>query len=204
MELPTPLILASASPRRRELLAHLDLPFVVQVADIDETPLAHEGAMALALRLAREKAAAVAQRAPTDAVILAADTVVAVDDQLLGKPDDRAMARQMMKRLSGRGHSVVTAVAVAGQGVVVAEAVTTKVWLRPICDAEIDWYWDSGEPADKAGGYAIQGIGGRFVERIDGSYSNVVGLPLVETERLLQRWLSQVPTAKGGNANQTG
>ena len=183
-----PLILASASPRRRELLAHLGRPFSVLVADIDETPLAGEGAVEMALRLACGKARAVASHAPADALILAADTVVAVDDQLLGKPADRAMARQMLKRLSGRSHQVVTAMALCGHGQLLSEAVTTMVWMRPISDGEMDDYWDSGEPADKAGSYAIQGIGGRFVERIDGSYSNVVGLPLVECERLLQRW----------------
>lgn len=183
-----PLILASASPRRRELLASLDRAFTIQVADIDESPLANEDAATLALRLAREKAAAVRANCAQPALVLAADTVVSIDGQLLAKPVDAADSQRMLQLLAGREHQVITAIALDDDQQQQAQAVTTRVWFRPLTLAECKWYWASGEPADKAGGYAIQGLGSRFIERIDGSYSNVVGLPLVETERLLQQW----------------
>ncbi len=183
-----PLILASASPRRRELLASLTLPFTIQVADIDENPLPGEDAPTLALRLARAKAAAVVASCTQPALVLAADTVVSIDGQLLAKPVDGADSQRMLQLLAGREHQVITAIALDDGQRQQAQAVTTRVWFRPLTTAECDWYWASGEPADKAGGYAIQGLGSRFIERIDGSYSNVVGLPLVETERLLQLW----------------
>lgn len=181
------LILASASPRRRELLAHLGLQFAVHVADVDETPQAGETAVGLALRLAQRKALAVSRVVADGSVIVAADTVVSVEDLLLGKPVDRDDSRRMLKRLSGRNHQVTTGVAVACGACIESLAVVTQVWMRPISDDEMEQYWTGGEPHDKAGSYAIQGIGGRFVERIEGSYSNVVGLPLVETERLLMQ-----------------
>jgi len=183
-----PLILASASPRRRELLASLALPFTIQVADIDESPLPGEDAPPLALRLARAKAAAVVTSCHQPALALAADTVVSIDGQLLAKPVDAADSQRMLQLLGGREHQVITAIALNDGQRQQAQAVTTRVWSRPLTAAECSWYWASGEPADKAGGYAIQGLGSRFIGRIDGSYSNVVGLPLVETERLLQLW----------------
>lgn len=181
----TRLILASGSPRRRAFLETLGLRFDVVPAEIDETPGAAEGAREYVQRLASEKAATVGQRRP-DAVVLAADTTVVRDGRVLGKPEDDGHARAMLRELEGRTHQVLTAVALggAGRGATVVE---TEVKFRALSDAEIDWYVASREPVDKAGGYAIQGLAGAFVERIDGSYSNVVGLPLVETLELLRR-----------------
>ncbi len=195
----TTLVLASASPRRRELLALLGLPFDVRPADLDETPQPGEGASALVLRLARAKAAAVAAASPVTGrsagplVVLAADTVVALGDEVFGKPVDDADARRMLGALSGRTHRVLTGVALAVRAVgapptearVLAEVVTTEVTMVVLPAAHIDWYVARGEPRDKAGAYAIQGRGGLFVDRIAGSWDNVVGLPLVATRRLL-------------------
>lgn len=179
------LVLASASPRRRELLCQLGLQFSTKVPEVDERPSPDETPQAMALRLARAKASAVLSQLAPHAVVLAADTVVCVDEDSLGKPADAAAAAAMLQRLSGRTHTVVTAVAV-GCGADVRTAVsTTRVWMRELDATEIDHYVASGEPMDKAGGYAIQGRGAAFVSRIDGSYSGVVGLPLFETLALL-------------------
>lgn len=181
------LLLASASPRRRQFLLELGFSFELVAAPTDETPRDGEPADQLARRLAREKAAAALTSLP-GAVVLAADTVVVLDDEPLGKPRDEADFRRMMRALSGRTHEVVTGVAarVIG-GETYDDAVHTRVTFRPLDDAQIDWYWATGEPHDKAGGYAIQGRAGAFIERIDGSHSNVIGLPLVETLALLER-----------------
>lgn len=185
LEDPTSLVLASASPRRRDLLSQLGLRFTVAAADLDETPLAGEAADAYVLRLARAKARAVAGRFP-GAWVLAADTTVALGSELLGKPADAAEARQMLSRLSGRAHSVYTGVALAGR----AEAdtvVRSGVTFRTLTAGEIDWYVGTGEPLDKAGAYAVQGRGGFLVASVDGSPTNVIGLPLGETLELLAR-----------------
>ncbi|MET0402605.1 MAG: Maf family protein [Cystobacter sp.] len=182
----TRLVLASASPRRRELLGQLGITFEVSAANIDETPRQGEAAGAYVLRLAREKARAVAQRHP-DAWVLAADTTVALDDALLGKPADAAEARQMLGRLSGRSHAVHTGVALAGPGGEHALEVRTGVTFRALNPGEIDWYVGTGEPMDKAGSYAMQGKGGFLVASLEGSPTNVIGLPLGETLGLLTR-----------------
>ena len=227
---PRRLVLASASPRRAELLALLGLPFDVQVADVDETPLPGEAAAALVERLAREKALAVARRlvpagpdaggadaggaaepasgravehdryrsfdetggevpAPLDGAVdvVGADTVVVLDGDVLGKPADRADAVVMLSRLQGRAHEVLTGVAVVRVPGLVATSFVeaTTVRFAPMTDHDVEAYVATGEPLDKAGAYGIQGLGGRFVERIDGSYHNVVGLPLAQLAVLL-------------------
>ncbi|RKG74965.1 septum formation inhibitor Maf [Corallococcus exercitus] len=183
---PTALfVLASASPRRKDLLAQLGLRFTVAAADIDETPMAGEIARNYVHRLAVEKARTVATRHP-DAWVLAADTTVALGAELLGKPRDAAEAREMLTRLSGRVHEVFTGIAVAGRAQA-SEVVRTQVTFRTLSTEEIAWYAETGEPLDKAGAYAIQGKGGFLVQGIDGSPSNVVGLPLGETLALLSR-----------------
>ena len=152
--------------------------------DLDETPLAAEPAAAYVRRLALEKARA---RSEPGELILAADTVVSVDGELLGKPVDSADARSMLQRLSGRGHEVLTGVAVydPDRGRLDAEVESTQVHFAELTEAELDWYIASGEPMDKAGAYAVQGLAALFVLRLEGNYSNVVGLPLPTVYRLL-------------------
>lgn len=181
----TMLVLASASPRRRELLSQLGLTFTVSAADIDETPHPVEEAGAYVLRLAREKARAVAARHP-GAWVLAADTTVALGPELLGKPRDAGEARAMLSRLSGRTHEVHTGVALAGRHEE-ALVVRTRVTFRTLSPGEMAWYADTGEPLDKAGAYAVQGKGGFLVAAVEGSPTNVIGLPLGETLALLER-----------------
>jgi septum formation protein len=181
-----PLVLASGSPRRRELLEMLGLALVVDPADVDETPHADEDPVTYVARVAADKAAVVAAR-QVGALVLAADTTVTLAGEILGKPADAADAARMLARLAGREHAVHTAVAVAVGERVELAVETTSVRFVALTDAEIDWYVATGEPLDKAGAYAIQGAGGLFVERIDGSASNVVGLPLHVVERLVER-----------------
>lgn len=179
------LVLASASPRRVELLALVGItPDRIDPADIDETPLKDETPPRLAARLASEKARAVAERSP-DAVILAADTVVAVGRRLLEKAADEAEAVRFLKLLSGRNHRVFTGVAVMANGKLTQRVVDTRVTFKVLSDAEIAAYVASGEWKGKAGGYGIQGRAGAFVSRIVGSYPAVMGLPLYETVNLL-------------------
>jgi len=180
------LILASASPRRRELLTRLGVSYLCDPADINETPLAGESPEDYVRRMAQEKAAAVATRYPAPQyAVLAADTTVVIDDDVLGKPRDHFHGLAILARLSGRQHSVLTAVCLHGASGFSCELVTTQVDFtqlsREICEA----YLATEEPWDKAGGYGIQGLGGAFVRSIQGSYSNVVGLPLCETWQLL-------------------
>ncbi|WP_416140165.1 Maf family protein [Halomonas sp. HK25] len=179
------LCLASASPRRRDLLAAIGVTVTVCPVDIDETPRTGESACAYVTRLAREKALAGARLAtlPT----LGADTAVVCDGEILGKPEGPEHAANMLRGLAGRTHEVLTAVAVSGPAGVHEACVATRVTMRAITDDEISAYWASGEPADKAGGYAIQGLAAVFIERIEGSHSAVVGLPLFETAALLRR-----------------
>lgn len=180
------LYLASRSPRRRELLAQLGLRHALVSADTDETPRAGECPKEYVLRIARAKALAGRACAPGPALpVLGADTAVVVDDRILGKPAGEAQALDMLALLSGREHRVLTAVAVLGEGQQTALS-ETLVRLRAIAPAEALAYWRSGEPRDKAGAYAIQGLGALFVEHLSGSYSGVVGLPLYETARLLR------------------
>jgi len=180
------LILASGSPRRQELLRNAGISFTVQAADIDETPLAGEAPRECAERLAREKAVAVWRMHPQD-VVLGADTIVVVDEVILGKPRDAEDASRMLRLLSGRTHTVTTGVCVVGpgdrgQGSGVSNSrtssETTLVTMCEISDEEIREYVATGEPMDKAGAYAIQGRASRWIPRIEGDYSNVVGLPV--------------------------
>ncbi len=179
------LVLASASPRRRELLAGLGVTFEVSPADVDERVHPGEDARAYVRRVAREKAAKAAQGAAGKRV-LAADTSVVLDDEVLGKPSDAEDAKRMLRRLSGRAHWVFTAVALDGPSRDEL-LVETRVHFRELTEGEIAWYVSTGEPLDKAGAYGIQGRAGMFVERIEGSPSNVIGLPLAETVALLER-----------------
>lgn len=179
-----PLILASASPRRAELLAAAGFVFTVDTADLDETPLPAEAPERYVARLAEAKARAVAAR-HRDGVVLGADTTVVVDGAILGKPTDAPDAAAMLARLQGGAHQVLTGVAlVAGAWSTVAVA-RTDVWFAPMSRLEIADYVASGEPMDKAGAYGIQGRASRFVTRIDGSYGNVVGLPVALVHTLL-------------------
>ena len=180
------LVLASASPRRAELLKAAGFSFEVRPADVDETPRPAEAPATYALRVARDKAMA-ADR-PIDAAdvwILAADTVVVVDGHILGKPADRSDARRMLSMLSGAVHEVLTAVVVRHNGAETSEVVSTRVRFAALTPDEIAWYVASGEPDGKAGAYAIQGLGSRFIDRIEGSWSNVVGLPVATVYRML-------------------
>lgn len=181
------LYLASGSPRRRELLAQIGVPHVTLVASIDETARPGESASTYVERLAREKALVglATLDDPRDACVLGADTAVVLDGCILGKPADREDALSTLARLSGREHEVLTAIALASAGRCESRVVTSRVRFRPISPSEIDAYWSSGEPADKAGSYAIQGLGAVFVSRVEGSYSAVVGLPLLETAEML-------------------
>jgi septum formation protein len=179
------LVLASASPRRQELLRSAGIAFEVQPADIPEDPLPGEGAKECAERLAREKALAVARQRPHDCV-LGADTVVAVDGQILGKPSDGADAARMLRMLSGRVHLVITGVCIVASGQCSVASETTSVTMSEISEKEIADYVASGEPMDKAGAYAIQGIASRWIPRIEGDYSNVVGLPVALVWRMLR------------------
>lgn len=183
----TPFYLASGSPRRRELLTQIGVAFDLLPAAIDETPLPAEAPAAYVERLAREKAqAGHAQLRGAAGVVLGADTAVILADQILGKPRDKADALAMLAALSGKVHQVLTAVAVTDGHRCETRCVATSVHFTSISPRRAEAYWDSGEPADKAGGYAIQGLGAIFVERIEGSYSAVVGLPLLECARLLE------------------
>jgi septum formation protein len=170
-------VLASASPRRRELLRLIGIPHEIMPADIDETFLEGEEPRAHALRLAREKAATIAQRAPGTAVI-GSDTIVVVDGEVLGKPGDEDEAATMLRRLSGRSHVVITAVAVIWDGRVASSAEEVDVTFRALDEREIWSYIDTREPMDKAGAYGIQGYGATIVARIDGDYFAVMGLAL--------------------------
>jgi septum formation protein len=178
IELPK-IILASGSPRRAEILRTVGWPFEVMPPDIDETRRTNEDALTYVQRLARSKAEAVAQRAASS-LIVAADTTVVIDEQILEKPMDQNDAGRMLRKLSGAWHQVITGVALidgeTSQIQVACE--TTEVKFATMSRDEVDWYASSGEPMDKAGAYAIQGLGARFIERIRGDYFNVMGLPV--------------------------
>lgn len=177
--------LASASPRRRELLAQIGVIFRTIDAGVDESLRAGEEAQAYVLRLASEKAQCGFARGGRGAPALGADTSVVLDGRVLGKPADRDEGDSMLAALSGRTHTVLTAVALCGAGGLHTALSRTEVDFRPIAAEERGRYWDSGEPRDKAGGYAIQGYAAVFVSGLRGSYSGVVGLPLYETAALL-------------------
>jgi septum formation protein len=207
------LVLASASPRRAELLTAAGFSFETHVVDLDERRR-DESPADYVRRLAREKAArAFGEFGPAkaghyvrqadgiasgvvsgfsrtldDLVVLGADTAVVVDDEVLGKPRDDADARAMLRRLSGRSHEVMTGVSLKSQELEVGSAAATTVWFADLTEAVVDWYVSTGEGRDKAGAYAIQGLASRFIPRIDGSYSNVVGLPVALVAALIQRF----------------
>jgi septum formation protein len=197
------LILASASPRRAALLGAAGYVFDVAPADVDESALPGETPEAYVLRVAAAKARAALQSFPGCAV-LAADTTVVVDGDMLGKPSSDEDAARMLARLSGRTHEVMTGAVVAVAGRESATVVSTAVRFVPMSPADIAWYVATGEPADKAGAYAVQGLGGRFVEAVEGSYSNVVGLPLVEVGRLLEDLGVDRPGGSGGGGPDGG
>jgi septum formation protein len=182
------LLLASASPRRSDLLKQMGVSFTVLAVDIDESRQGDESPVDYVSRLAVEKAQAGFTRHDGKLPSLGADTIVVFDGQIFGKPRDQQHAETMLMALSGKVHSVFTAVAIdngSGAALAVSE---TRVEFRTISQSECLIYWQSGEPQGKAGAYAIQGRGGVFVEKLEGSYSGVVGLPLAETEQLLQRF----------------
>ena len=192
------LVLASASPRRRELLAQAGFTFSVHPAHIPEDPLAGEDPIAYVTRLAREKAQVVfrslstednakqeSDSEPSELVVLGADTTVTLDDEILGKPEDATDAARMLRRLSGRTHRVITGVAVVSAQRVEVAAEATAVRFLTLSDQEIDAYVATGEPMDKAGAYAIQGLAARWIPRIEGCYFNVVGLPLALVAAML-------------------
>jgi septum formation protein len=180
------LVLASASPRRAGLLQSAGFEFQVEPVEVDERPHVGEDPSVMVGRLASEKAALVARRLP-DAVVLGADTVVVAEGVILGKPTDDRDAARMLARLSGRSHEVLTGVAVHATGERLVAVERTLVWFTSLSAAEIAWYVASGEPRDKAGAYGVQGLASRFVARIEGSYSNVVGLPIARVYELLNR-----------------
>ena len=176
------LYLASTSPRRRALMAQTYISFSVLDIAIDESQRPNELANAYVERLAKEKAEAGFNSVQDDetAVVLAADTIVVLEDKVLGKPEDKEQAQAMLRALSGRSHVVMTAFAIKAKDQIRVQRVNTTVFFRPITSKEVEWYWQTGEQQDKAGGYGIQGKGGIFVSTISGSYSAVVGLPLAE------------------------
>jgi len=183
------LVLASASPRRRELLTQAGFSFTVDPAHIPEDPLPGEEPIAYVTRLAREKAQAVYDQlagADSALAVLGADTTVTLDDQILGKPADGEDAARMLRMLSGRTHRVITGVALVTARAVEAAAEVTTVWFREISGAEIAAYVTTSEPMDKAGAYAIQGRAARWIPRVEGCYFNVVGLPIALVTRLLE------------------
>ncbi|KPC77829.1 hypothetical protein ADL26_01025 [Thermoactinomyces vulgaris] len=184
------IVLASGSPRRRELLAGLGVQFEVKTSQVDETFDPSSPPNAVAEELAHRKAKDVARQ--LDAVlVIGADTIVVCDGEILGKPRDEQEAVQMLSRLQGRAHQVYTGIALVevADGHVVRERVShrmTHVWMRPLSDEKISWYVDSKEPLDKAGAYGIQGLGACLIDKIDGCYFNVVGLSLVELDQMFQ------------------
>lgn len=180
-----PIVLASASPRRRELLTQVGIACTVRPARIDETPLPGERPADYVLRVARAKATTVAKLHDETATVLGADTTVVVDGVPLGKPDSPDVAQAMLRRLSGRVHEVISAVVVVRGTHVASRVVVTRVTMRPIDEREIAAYCATDEPYDKAGGYAVQGRAAAFISHLEGSYSGVVGLPLFETLELL-------------------
>ena len=182
------LYLASASPRRRELLALLDYPFAVLSVDVEEQRQPQELPEVYVQRLAREKSQAGWLACQGEKPVLGADTIVVFQQEVLEKPQDFVDAQRILQLLSGNTHTVMTAVALSSQHGCEVILVNSQVTFRELSQDDIDRYWQSGEPADKAGAYGIQGIGGKFVCHLNGSYSAVVGLPLLETDQLLHKY----------------
>ena len=180
-----PLVLASKSPRRSEILTNAGIPFVVRIADVEEIRCEDEDPESYVKRLAESKARAV--RASAGEVVLGADTVVVLDDHVLEKPADADDAARMLRLLSGREHSVITGICLRSGAREIVETERTGVRFSPLSDEEIRAYVASGEPMDKAGAYAIQGLGSKFVEAVNGCYFNVVGLPVARVYRCLKQ-----------------
>jgi len=188
------LLLASQSPRRAELLRQLNIPFVTHNVCIDETARPKERSDSYVVRLAIEKATAGLTYSQTLApnhqhkldFVLGADTIVVANQSILGKPKNFDHARMMWQQLAGKPHKVKTAVAIAFKDRTIHSLVITKVWFKALSEEQMLWYWQTGEPQDKAGGYGIQGLAGQYVKKIKGSYSAVVGLPLYETSELIK------------------
>lgn len=189
--------LASQSPRRRELLTQINVPFEVLTVAVEEQHQSEESSVQYVERLACEKARAGVAVAKTGHPVLGSDTIVVLDGEILEKPKDKHDAVRMLRALSDNKHQVMTAIALADNSRCLVEHVTTEVSFRVLSDIEIEAYWDTGEPADKAGAYGIQGIAGKFVSNINGSYSAVVGLPLMETDRLIRRFMTDF-SLRGG------
>ncbi|MCK6262276.1 Maf-like protein [Vibrio sp. ZSDE26] len=185
----TTLVLASGSPRRKELLAQLGYDFQVLVTDVEEQRLTGESPEQYVKRLSFDKAKAGLLQSGSKNVVLGSDTIVVSGDNVLEKPNDLTDSKQMLMQLSDSCHQVLTAVTVISNQKHRSVVVSTNVWFKPLSDNEIEQYWQTGEPCDKAGSYGIQGLGGRFVTRIEGSYFAVVGLPLYETDQLLREFL---------------
>jgi septum formation protein len=183
------LVLASQSPRRSEILKQAGINFTVRVASVDESPLAGEKPEDYVRRLAESKALAV--DAAADEVVLGADTTVVIDNEMLAKPADAADARRMLGLLAGRRHEVMTGICLKRGSMVIRDWGATKVWFSAMSEAEIEEYVASGEPMDKAGAYAIQGLASKYIERIDGCYFNVVGLPVSLVYRRLKEIVSE-------------
>jgi septum formation protein len=191
------LVLASASPRRADLLRAAGYRFEIDPAETDESVRPGESPADYALRVAREKAARVSQRHP-DAFVLGADTIVVLDGEILGKPIDAADATRMLRLLSARTHEVLTGIALRRGALEGSHVEVSRVHFARLSPEEIRWYVESGEPADKAGAYAVQGLAGRFVERIEGSCANVIGLPVARVYRLLRELgFSEAPSRPG-------
>ena len=198
------LILASGSPRRKELLTQVGLSFSIDKADIDEAQTDGEKAGEYVLRLSEEKARVVAER-HKGGVILAADTTVVLDGDILGKPESQAHGVEMLQRLSANTHEVLTGIAVINRSRQESFISSSRVIFREISMDEITWYWKTGEPEDKAGAYGLQGRGSAFVTAIDGSFTNVIGLPLAETLLLLRGFgISAMQVSENELANVQG
>ncbi|WP_237485561.1 Maf family protein [Vibrio hippocampi] len=184
------IVLASSSPRRRELLTQLGYSFTSLSPDIEERQEVGESPQQYVTRLSQQKAQEGHRMAGKPCIVIGSDTVVVQDKQALEKPANLEQSKAMLQSLSGRQHQVLTAVTVTSGIKQASVVVTTEVWFKTLSDQEIEQYWLSGEPKDKAGSYGIQGLGGRFVTRIEGSYYAVVGLPLYETDQLLQQFIN--------------
>ena len=181
------LVLASRSPRRREILLQAGIPFVVRPIDVDETPLPGEAARDYVTRIAREKAGAATSGSTVDGeIVLSADTTGVIQGEILAKPLDTADARRMLHMLSGQRHEVLTGICLRSATRAVEDCAETSVWFAPLSSQEIESYAASGEPMDKAGAYAIQGLASKFIQRIEGCYFNVMGLPVAMVYRHLR------------------
>jgi septum formation protein len=193
------IILASASPRRKELLGLFHLDFEIQVPLVDEIAEETETPEAFCRRIGRKKAMAIAEQRP-GCLVIAADTVVSVDDKIFGKPADKAQASTFLRHLSGRGHEVFTGYTIVGptQGRTITRAIRSQVFFNHMTEEEIDWYISTHEPMDKAGAYAIQGIGAIFIEKIKGSFTNVMGLPVAEVYQDLKEMGISITEKQGG------